>query len=697
MAQNNQNQNNVNVNINAVPKGFERARQQYEAMSKQMMDGAKNYSRNQQEQLRFIREESAARKKEYDEWLTEYKDKSSKLEALAKKKAITERQHAGGRIDEDEYKRRTKSFKAEERDLLKDTGYKGRNAAGRYIQQEGQELAIAGQTVPRLEQLTEIARAGFRNIVSQEQASARDMIRAIQHDPNASPEQKLAAQMAEEHLNNQKKDKDKDSNGFSVAKTLAALAWDKSLGLMAQTPNAKNELDLIKPFTSMMGALTGGLIGAAADLADVKVLGTGLGQANFTGLGTALGEKVGDMVGSALTRSYQGREELTKKNMYLQSLTGQDMGIDQFEGKNGLGATGKSRSAANLQPYGLDYKQTADVLAEVARASGSSTNLNGNAENTIALQKAYGLDRGVLTGLMELQRSSQIQNRDVLRLTSGVLKSGNGDIFKGDQTFLGEFLQKNFTGLQKELLKGQSYVATGTTMDLLKRFNGLGGEFSAKDPRSMGLISQIQNSLSNPGSDNVKALAFSALRRANPSMGIADLTMEREKGLASPTYLKSMLGYVDQIGGDDQMKRMNIAGMFGVNQSAAKRIFENRAALSSGRISMAELNGDSEASVRAKGKAGTSYIEKQTADFENEFIEDVAKAVKNVTATMTRLFGKMSDELFLYIDEKMRGKRNNNPIVENTTTAANGVSITKYKNGKVEYNSVASPAMGGMP
>lgn len=648
-----QNQNNVNVNINAVPKGFEQARQQYERMSQQMLDGAKNFSKSHQEQLRFIREESAERKKEYDEWLREYNDKSAKLELLSKRKSSAESAYTAGRITKETYDSRMKAFKADERETLKDTGYKGRNAAGRYISQEGQQLAIGGETVPKLEQLIEVARTGFRGIVSQDQTTAREMIRAIQKDPNATPEQRLSAQMAEQHLNDQKK-KEKDSTGFTVAKAIASLAWDKSLSLMAQAPSAKNELDLVKPVMSMLGMLTGGLMGAAADLADIKILGTGAGQSNFTGLGTALGEKVGEITGDALNRSFQDREQLGTKNLALQGLTGRNFGIDLMGTE--LQGTGKSSLSRNLTGYGMNYMQTADLQLEIAKATGSGNNLTDKAENTAALEKAYGLDQGTLMGLMDLQRSSQMQNRDIVRLTSGVLKSGSGGIFKDDRTFLGEFLQKNFTGLQRELLKGQSYVASGTTMDILKRFDSMGGEFGARDPRSMGLISQIQNSLANPGSDNMKALSFQALRQANPSMGIADLMLEREKGLASPTYLKSMLGYVNAMGGDDQMKRLNIAGMFGVNQSAAKRIFEHQAALTSGKISISELTGDSEASIRAQGKRNTSPLQTQQADLENTFVENVLTAMNKVTGMMEHVFGALTVKLIQMIDDKITGR-----------------------------------------
>lgn len=480
-------------------------------------------------------------------------------------------------------------------------------------------------------------------------------------DKDASPMERLTRDLAEqkytEEQERQHKDKKEERPESTMGGFLKAMALERGLGLASQMPSAKNELDFVKPMMSMIGMGIGGLMGNLMDAANIKILGTGLGNTSFGALGTQLGEKAGEFFGQAMERSYKGRDELTSSNFRLQALTGRNLQVDGFGNANGLGGTGISKVMANLQEYGLDFKEASEMQYKIAQAKGTSVGMGRDSENMVAVERAMAVSQETSTALMEMRRN---YSQDFMKLVGGIAQKGAGNIFAGgDRTFLNEFIGKNFISLQRELLKqGANNVSSGATFDILRRFNDVGGPFAARDYRSSGLISQINGSLVNPNSDQTKAMSFLALRGANPGMGIADLMVEREKGLSSPTYMKNMMQQIDRMGGDDQFKRMNLAGMFGISNTAAQKLWQNRSSIMDGSISQEELAGTGaygEEGIRETGRSQTSRYSKSTAEIQNAFIQDVAGGIKMVGSKMTELFGDMITELKSYINGQFSG------------------------------------------
>lgn len=517
-------------------------------------------------------------------------------------------------------------------------------------------------------------------------------------DPQAYLANKLASQSFIEEQAKLAEKGAKGSEDSTFHGFLKALAVDKVGGMIAQIPSAKDSIDFIKPIMSTLGMTLGFLPGQALDaILGSKIIGTGIGQTSFAALGMQLGEKMGEFAGELLVRSYRSRQELTSANFRLQALTGNNLGIEAFGEGPGMGGRGISSLSRDLQDYGATFKQVAELQYKIAKAQGSSHSLGTRVEDALALKQALGVEEGTYLSLSELLRSSKEGNRDVLKLVGGVAAAGKNNIFAHDRTFLSEFMEKNFTGLQKTLLQTQNHVASGTTFDLLRRFDSIGGPFAARDSRSSGLINTIHSSLVNPGSDNVKALAFLALREQNPHMDFYRLKEEQQKGLASPTYLKAMIKNVDRLGGTEDFKMMNLAGLLGLqdNLAANRLIWKNKDKLMSGQISTKELVGIGEYSrdsIYATGKAQTDIYTKEAAGFENAFVEGAAKGMEVVTEGMKRVLGKMVEELSKYVGDridaeiqKLRSSGDSEPapdsVAKNTTFSGRGVMQTN--DGKI--------------
>lgn len=502
-----------------------------------------------------------------------------------------------------------------------------------------------------------------------------DLIDAVEE--SATPSERLVNQLAsEERVGELEDEKDKgEINESAFGSVIKALSVDRVGGTIAQMPSANNELDFVRPIITTTMTAIGGLLGNLIDAANIDVLGTGLGQTSFGALGTQLGEKFGEFAGAAVERTYRSRDELSQVNYRLQATTGRDYDVES-EGIDGAAGRGLSSMIRDLSQYGLSFQQASEAQLKLAQAQGTSRNLMSGTENMVAVLQGLGVQNESFLGLTEVLRSSSKENQDVMRLIGGVASAGSSNLFAGgDRTFLNEFLQKNFSSLQKTLLNTQNTVATGTTFDILKRFDSIGGPFSARDPRSTGLVNTVHNSLVNPGSDNARVLATMAMRRDNPEMDFYEIERERQRGLSSPTFLRSMIEMVEGIGGSESMQKFNLAQILGLegNLAAMDTLFKNREAFMRGEISSEELVGSgqySEEAIRATGQDQTSRYTKSSADIENAFIESSVDGIKVVGEKMKGLFSTMIDDVETYIKKEMEFllRKNDRPAVNKTYT-----------------------------
>ena len=555
------------------------------------------------------------------------------------------------------------------------------------------EVALTNQL---LRQNIDTARATSREQLNQMRRGDESIVNAV--DETAQPLDRFVNQHASQQFEEERvKDKDKDKEGKGKEQWLQfvkALAFDRVGGLVASTPGMKNELDFIKPLTSIVGTAIGGLAGVAAD-AIANINGAGFGtKVDFSSLGTGLGAKAGEFFGTALERSYKSRDELTSANYQLQALTGKNLGIENIGGENGLGGRGftkeqinnydlKSNKPQGLERYGVDFAQGSELMYQSAQRTGYSRNMQGNAENVLAAQQGLGVTKETSFALMEMQRTSKEGDKDFLRTLGGILQEGTKGVFKEDRTFLNEFVSRNFITLQRELLKTNTRVHSGTTMDILQSFNSINhgnSQWAARDPRSLGLISQVQQSLSNPQSDNTKALAFSVMRKLHPEDDFYKTQQRIQHGLAEPGYAKSMKSALDQIGGEGSaFAKYNFASVFGLKDDldASEELYNDPSKVFKD-FSRKDLKGTgalSEEGIRDEGQKQTSIYSQKTAQIQDRFVDDVAGAIKFVGGEMKSLFGDMTVELKKYIMSQIWDKNDDDDKKPKQNLTVNGLNL----------------------
>lgn len=487
------------------------------------------------------------------------------------------------------------------------------------IQNNYKESLNSAREQERLAKLqTNLARENIETL----KATAKDNIKAITNGDlklsdvigNAkTDDEKLVAKLTEEGIRDAKKAEGKE-NGTGGGKSFVGslLAVDninKMLSSVGQLASSQNGFDMIKPAASMAGRIIGGAIGAAVGFVATEGVGTLVGA----GVGSSIGGTIGETSGELFQRSAMAKQDFQRNKGRYSAVTGAD----------------EIPASTDTEKFGIGITDFLKMQTDFAIKRGDASSSNKTATDALTADKGYGVDQGTSGALVELQRSAKGENKDLADLIGGVIEKGNGNIFKnGDHTYLNEFLGK-FIGLQKELLKNQSTVATGTTMDILSQYNKLGGEFDSRDSRSQGNINAIQNGLSNPQGDNVKALTFGLLRQAMPNASAWEIDRERSKGLGSDVYSNSAFKWLKNQGGDESSKKFNIKGMFtGLSDSAVDRVYDHLGELSTHTTNMKELSKKYPKDFAAKAEANTSEIDKTQAHINNGLLQNKYETIE---------------------------------------------------------------------
>jgi hypothetical protein len=597
---------NQNISVNFKVSGGELSQyidsiqKKSDKLTQSAIAGALAQSTSSKEQLKIINDQVAALEKKAR--VEAQAMRSVTLENRGKQIQENKEYYEGKRTDVDKAKNLTKEQKSSRIEAI-DIAEK--ESEQRVKSDYKENLTVLKEQERQQKLQTQLAKENVDTL----KQTARENVKAIMNGDKKledvigsanTEEEKLVAKLTEEGVVDERK-KQKKEEGSSGTRFLGSLLSvdnaNRLFSSIQQLTQTQNGFDLIAPAANSFGRIAGGVIGGAL----AAIFTEGLGVAAGAGIGASIGGGLGDTYGSL-----KQREELTKqkflqtKNRY-NSITGEQLS-----------------NAPNMENIGIASTQFVQLQADYAKRRGYRDGSGKTTQDALYAERGFGVDQSTSSAIIEMMRSSKSNNRDLANLIGGVLEKGASTFFKnGDTTFLNEFLNK-FSALQKELLRTQTNVATGTTFDILSKFNSLGGEFATSDPRSSGLINTINGSLANPNTDFKKALSFYALKKSNPNMSIADLIEEQQKGISSPTYMNAMMGLVDQFGGDESSKRLNFAGMFGLegNQKFATDLYKGfRSGKFKGGISQAELSGN--ANLQSRAEENTTQLEVNTAKIEN--------------------------------------------------------------------------------
>lgn len=667
--------NSINFKVNdvGVSSFMEKIKQKSSELTSQMIQDAQKQTNSAKEQLRLVEEKIKTLERASK---IESQGAQEYLRKNAQDRVVTSQARIGALEDKNLERYKSGEISPDE--------FRARKKKINQLKDEYSEEKILSGAEEQISQLKEQARQSqllsslMKEVLNTIKTTSREEVNAVKSgdkdlqellEDTSDPTKKLSNQLAKEQLDKKGKDKSPEDNKSQWLEFAKALMFERVGGMVAQIPTAQNELDFVKPMMAMTGLISGGLIGNLIDMVNVKFLGTGLGNTNFGGLGQQFGEKMGEFAGSALERTYRSREELTTSNFKLKALGAGRLGdVEAFMPKDEEGRQLAGRGLINtlnqnLTDLGMTFQEVSKLQYDLVTRQGSVNNLEKLTKDVVGLDSGWGVRNESSMAMLDLVRSSKSSDSNIQSIIGGILQKGTqSGIFQGgDRSYLNEFLTRNFIQLQKQLLQTQSTVASGTTFDILSKFNSFGGEWGVKDSRSGGLINTLQSSLSNPSSDSMKALSYYVMRKNNPGMSLADTGIEIQKGLGSPAYLQSMMEYLTSMGGDESYQTYNVASAFGLqnNLAAAKKLLQGyKGGKLGSKFDVSNLVGSGEYSESsmlelAKNQQG---IITSTSEIENAYIESAVKGIEVMSGKMKGLFDNMITELEKYIIDRIHEK-----------------------------------------
>src|SRR5690606_18856903 len=100
---------------------------------------------------------------------------------------------------------------------------------------------------------------------------------------------------------------------------------------------------------------------------------------------------------------------------------------------------------------GYSGMDSANMMCRLMRGKGSANGIASLTKIAQILERGYGIDVSISSSLLELIRTNKESDKNISNIIGGVYTQGK-EIFQGDRTFLGEFITKNFSFLQRDLL-----------------------------------------------------------------------------------------------------------------------------------------------------------------------------------------------------------------------------------------------------
>lgn len=637
------------VKNNEAIKNLDEFSKKYNQLSRDIVQGASNFGRSTRQQEQYILDEitSLNRKRDVMIKIIELSKENQRL--LEREADLQRRFERGGmplsRFNENRddlrYRRESNIGK------LLDLGVSN-SLSSDEIRQTERQADLLEEVSDKLTDLVDTSKDQARGILAGSPEEARRIIAELRRSED--PNDILAANLAEARLN--------DTRGTSSGRrddvfesVLGVRNFQTFVNSFLQLARTRNGYDALEP----VGQMGGQAIGAIID--------------KLSGKGTNLWSAILGTIGQA---------SMATLNMHAIPLSEYAGRLNRFRGITGQGNP-ILQSQANI---GFSLQQYGDLINDFAISGAGTADPIEQARRSLRLQRAYGISQGTSTGLSQLMRSGSSTDRDLYNLIVGALEAGAENIFRHDRSFLNEFMSQNFTTMQREFVKMQGEVSSGTTMGMFNAFEKIGGQFGARHQNSMSNISSIHQALVNPQSDNMQALSFLALRQANPGMGIADLLLEREKGASSASYRNNMLDLIKQIGGGDQMMRMNIAGAFGLSASAAKELFDNMDAFMSGSRNIGELKTTRANEIETNAEILTTTMEKNAAMITDGMIMGFKEGIKGVVEAITDAFlTGVSGLDVTVVNSDGKVVHIKNDILKNASRGSNG----KYMHGQFGY------------
>lgn len=572
---------------NGVSNMMNRLREDSKQLTNELIRDAQSYSSTSRDQLQYIEEQIRAI------------ERRNRIEAQGQR-LILDRQREAGTITSDQYQQQ--------------------------VAQIGTINRADDLQVSLLRELIEAVRSTSRDEIREDRKGVQDRVREFQRREargdlsTYSDEELFKLRQQQEMLGMAPGDRPGQGGGMSVfGGVVAANILNRLGGLAQQVPRAQTGLDLVGPGVTIGATAIGAAIGTGFDA-------TTLGQTEFQIIGAELGSRIGEVYSEALVRTLTSREALNAARLRLGAVTGNNRA---FTTAAGLGR----------ENLGLDVIQQTELAARVLSLTGRQGGIAERTYDFQALQTAFGFDEGLVARRFALERVGQTNTTlEIARILQaaeqlGFFPSTISGVTKDQTTFID--LIRSQTALIEQFSQVATVADPNQALRTILEFNRVGGMFGTADPRSMGLISSINQGLATPQNDFMQAANFQVLRRLSPGAGLFDLLRMQQQGLQTPGFLRGVIGDITQMGGGEDFQRLMLAQRLpGVPLDAISDLFDRRDRI--GEISDEELanitgQGGLQA-LRDRAARNVPRLARDRAEITNAFIQGSIDGINTVAA-----------------------------------------------------------------
>lgn len=194
---------------------------------------------------------------------------------------------------------------------------------------------------------------------------------------------------------------------------------------------------------------------------------------------------------------------------------------------------------SGIENYGLRADEFMKKEVELARRSGSSSNLTSRTFDAVALEKGYGIQNVAQYSALERQdKYGRTTNENLVEMLNVLSQIRDGSISPADLTLVNEKAATMFR-LQNLQVSRQENFDNKQVLSMMSAFEKLGG--SGKDQRQGDFIENFVNAgREGSGNKNIELLKFEAAKKAFPNLANDPYALSTvvENG-TDPQYIKS--------------------------------------------------------------------------------------------------------------------------------------------------------------
>lgn len=408
-------------------------------------------------------------------------------------------------------------------------------------------------------------------------------------------------------------------------------------------------------------------------------LGRGLSYAAMvggSGLGNAIGGAIGEVTSAIISTASAGVGAPVAGAAALAGMLiprGERVSKSRYALANLGAGNGVKEADANLTKLGVSIADTNEAMAEFAKITGQTTNLQSKTTNKLVAENVTGAGAGAFDALLSQSKYGVNANTAINEFV-GTLK--NAGINKAR---IPEMAQ-NAAAMNMVLLRQTGVTDVGKATQLVSGIDKIGTMFRGEE--GMGRFEQINQAIKAPNNEYMQAVTMRSLMADNPNMTMYQLQKKMQQGATGENFGALMKSLEKMSGGDNEMFATNVAGAFtGGDLLAAEQLISGSKNSKTGDYSLLGGKKGSE-TFNVKNFSGITELQTQLENLLQTKGEGSTDRLKTIIEDIKALIGVDSEKPSKIGNSIQKSLSGNATIDEQVAAEKAGVTpsmIEKYQ------------------